>query len=95
MVKVIAKNFVKEDKVDKFLELSKELVKETLKEKGCISYGMYQDEKEATTLIMVEEWKTMEDLDRHLASEHFERIFPKMSEYMTKEGELNICKKII
>jgi quinol monooxygenase YgiN len=95
MIKVIAKNFAKEDKIDKILELARELVETTVKEGGCIKYEMYQDVKSPNVLIMIEEWKTMEDLNNHMSSEHFKRIVPQMSEYMDKKAELNVCKKVI
>lgn len=95
MIKVIAKNFVKENEVEKVLDLAKELVAATLKEDGCIDYEMYQDIKNPNNLFMVENWETLEALNQHMASEHFKRIVPQMHEYMSKEGELNVCKKLI
>ncbi|WP_029450690.1 putative quinol monooxygenase [Clostridium algidicarnis] len=95
MIKVIAKSFPKEGKVESILELSKELVKETLKENGCIKYEMYQDIKDPNVLIMIEEWETIEDLNSHMASEHFKRIVPKIGEYREKNSEISVCKKLI
>lgn len=95
MVKVMAKNFVKEDEVEKVLKLAKELVAATINEEGCIKYEMYQDQKKPDILIMIEEWETMEHLKSHMASEHFKNIVPKMSSYMNREPEMNICKKVI
>lgn len=95
MIKVIAKNFVKENKSEKVIELAKALVEETLKEDGCINYGMYQDANNPSILIMVEEWKTMEDLNKHMCSQHFKRIVPQMGEYICEKVQMNICKKVL
>lgn len=95
MIKVIAKNFAKENKVEKVLELAKVLVEATVKEDGCIKYEMYQDEKNPSTLIMIEEWETIEALNNHMSSEHFKKIVPQMNECMAQKSELNICKKVI
>ncbi|WP_116769744.1 putative quinol monooxygenase [Maribacter litoralis] len=95
MIKVLAKNFAKENKIDKILELAKELVEKTVKEVGCIKYEMYQNKKEPTELIMLEEWETEEDLNNHMSSEHFIRIVPQMAEYLRKKAEINIYKKVI
>jgi Uncharacterized conserved protein len=95
MIKVVAKNFAKENKVDKILELAKELVEKTVKEVGCIKYEMYQNTKEPTELIMLEEWDTEEDLNNHMSSEHFKRIVPQMAEHINKKAEINIYKKVI
>lgn len=95
MIKVVAKNFAKENKIDKILELAKELVEKTVKEVGCVKYEMYQNTKVPTELIMLEEWDTEEDLNNHMSSEHFKRIVPQMAEYLRKKAEINIYKKVI
>jgi quinol monooxygenase YgiN len=95
MIKVIAKSFTKENQIEKVLELAKELVEATVQEQGCISYEMYQDEKDPKILIMVEEWETIEALNNHMASEHFIRIVPQMNEYRDQKSELNICKRVL
>jgi quinol monooxygenase YgiN len=94
MIKVIAKSFTKENQIEKVLELAKELVEATVQEQGCISYEMYQDEKDPKILIMVEEWETIEALNKHMASEHFIKIVPQMNEYRDQKSELNICKRV-
>ena len=95
MIKVVAKNFVEEDKIKEYVELCKELVEATKKEKGCIKYEMYQDEKDPTILTMIEEWENREDLDKHMNSEHFTRIVPILGKLRTKGSDLNIYNKLI
>ncbi|MDR3596114.1 putative quinol monooxygenase [Clostridium sp.] len=95
MIKVVAKNFVKKDKVEEVLKLAKELVEETVKENGCISYEMYQDIKENNILTMIETWDNQEALSMHLKSEHFQRIIPIMSTCMEKTAEMNMYNKIL
>jgi len=95
MIKVIAKHFVKEEKVDKVLDLAKDLVEQTLKENGCINYAMYQDQENKKLLVMVEEWNTKEALDKHMVSEHFKRIVPQINELLEKKPEISILRKVI
>ncbi|MBK1813756.1 antibiotic biosynthesis monooxygenase [Clostridium sp. YIM B02505] len=95
MIKVVAKHYVVSDKIEELLELSKELVAATVKEEGCISYGMYQDIKDNTILTMIEEWESSEALKKHMESEHFKAIVPKMAGFMEKPAELNIYSKVI
>lgn len=94
MIQAISKIYVKEDQIDKFVEVFEGMIEPTKKEKGYIQYEMYQDEENPALLIVLEQWETKEDFDNHLKSEHFERIVPKMTEFMTKETELNLCYKI-
>lgn len=95
MVKVVAQNFVKEDKLDEAIKLYEELVALTRKETGCIKYEMYQDEKDSTILTMIEEWETREALDNHLNSEHFTRIVPMLGKLMSKDTYMNVYNKLI
>ncbi|WBW97264.1 putative quinol monooxygenase [Oceanirhabdus sp. W0125-5] len=95
MLQTISKIYVKEDQVDEFVEVFKGMIEPTKKEKGYIQYEMYQDEENPALLIVLEQWENKEDFDNHLKSEHFERIVPKMSKFMTKETELNLCYKIV
>jgi len=95
MIKVIAKNFVKKDKVEEVLKLSNELVQETVKENGCVSYEMYQDVKDNSILTMIETWENKEALTMHSKSEHFQRIIPMMSSFMEKPAEMNIYNKVL
>jgi quinol monooxygenase YgiN len=95
MIKIVAKNFIKEDKIDEVLEHMKELVSITVKEEGCIAYELYQDEKDKSILTMIEEWESKEALNKHISSEHFKRIVPIIGEFAEKAGETNLYKKII
>ena len=92
-IRVVAKNYVKPDKVQEFMGLCKNLVEESLKEEGCIEYGLYQDLENSGILTILEEWKDKSSLDEHLNSNHFKEIFPLMSECLEKEAEINVYKK--
>lgn len=93
MVKVIAKSYAKEDNLDRILELSREMVEKTVQENGCIKYELFQDVKDPNTLIIIEEWESQEALNNHMASEHFKRIVPLLSE-LREKSEVSVCKKL-
>ncbi|HNW38482.1 MAG TPA: antibiotic biosynthesis monooxygenase, partial [Methanosarcina vacuolata] len=40
---MVAKNYAKPEKVQEFLGLCKSLVEASLKDEGCIDYGLYQE----------------------------------------------------
>jgi quinol monooxygenase YgiN len=94
MVKVIAKFFVKEDKVEEFLKLASVLVEESRKEEGCVSYNLLQDVSNPQILIMVEEWESAKILKTHMASAHFTSIIPKMSLLQFQKEEITVCKNV-
>lgn len=95
MIKVVAKSVIVKDKVNDALQLCQALIEETLKEKGCIDYALYQDRHDESILTMIEEWASEEDLDKHLKSEHFTRIVPRFGELLAKETEMNIYNKLM
>lgn len=92
-IRVVAKNQVKPEKIQEFMDLCKNLVEESLKEEGCIEYGVYQELENSGVLTMLEEWKDESSLDEHLKSNHFREIFPLLSECLEKETEINVYRK--
>lgn len=94
MIKVVAKSYVKNEKLSKALELTKEMVEKTVKEEGCIRYELFQDVKDPNVMIFIEEWENEEALNKHMVSEHFKRIIPQLNEQREKASEVNICKKL-
>ncbi len=75
--------------------LCKNLVEATLKEEGCIEYGLYKEMENSGVLTFLEEWKDEKSLDQHLNSNHFKEIFPLLSECLEKETEVNIYRKTL
>lgn len=94
MVKVIAKFFVKEDKVEEFLKLAGELVQESRKDKGCINYNMVQDLNNKQIFVMLEEWESSSALKTHMASAHLITTILKMTPLMYQENEITVCKLV-
>ena len=81
MIKVVARTLVREECIDAFLALAKEIVAETQKEPGNISYTMNQSVENKRLHAMIEVWESMDALKAHIASEHFNRIVPQMNGY--------------
>ncbi len=94
MIQTISKMIVKQGKVDEFISIFKEMIEPTKDEQGCIQYEMYQDEDNPALLIVLEQWNCREDFDRHLESEHFKKIAPKMVALLSEETDLNIARLI-
>lgn len=90
MVKVVAKNVVLEENLDKVLKLCEEIIGETRKEDGCISYELFEGIEDPKVVTFIEEWESMEHLEKHFKTPHFERIVPQLGELMAKDGEVDI-----
>jgi quinol monooxygenase YgiN len=59
------------------------------KEKGCLSYDVFCDIDGKTVFNLIEEWKTREDLDRHIRSGRFSVLLGTKS-LLTKPLEMKI-----
>jgi quinol monooxygenase YgiN len=86
MIKIVAENYVKKEHLEEFLDLVSELVKESRKEDGCISYTLYEDISDQTHLTFIEEWKDADAINTHNNSKHFTSIVPKLGRLLYKEG---------
>ena len=95
MIKVIAKQTIKADQVGNFKKLVVELVAETRKEEGCISYQLFQDVNNSSILAFIEEWQSPEALQSHMKSKHFLAAMPKLAELREKESEVNIYSAVM
>jgi quinol monooxygenase YgiN len=94
MITIIAKSILKPGKKEDFKVLIEELIRESRKEKGCISYNLYEDINHSNILTFIEEWKDEEAIKLHNESKHVTGIVPKLSELREGKSEINLYKLI-
>ncbi|HYE68864.1 MAG TPA: putative quinol monooxygenase [Anaerovoracaceae bacterium] len=94
MIKVVANNMVKKEKIEEFISLAEKLVEATNKyDEGCIHYELYQDLNNPLLLTFIEEWESMEALDKHIAAEHFKEFVPKLGAFADGPEDVHLFKK--
>ena len=86
MLKLIAEDFIQEDKIEVVLPLYQELIEKTKQEQGCIGYDLYHDLKQRGHFVFIEEWVDRVALDVHVQSEHFQRLVPLIDVHKRKDG---------
>lgn len=86
MLKVIAQDFIKRDKLDAVIPLYRELVEKTKQEPLCISYDLFVDQKDPGHFVFIEEWPNQEALDSHCQTEHFRRLVPLINTHQREKG---------
>ncbi len=79
-IRVLVGSVVQPEKLGEVLDLYRELVFETRKEKGCISYEVLQHCGNPGELMLVEEWESQAHLDAHTQTEHFVRLVAALDE---------------
>jgi len=94
MITIVAKSILKPGKKEDFKVLAEKLIRESRKEKGCISYNLYEDINNSNTLTFIEEWINEEAIKLHNESIHFVGIIPKLSELREGKREINLYKLI-
>jgi len=94
MITIVAKSIIKEGKVEEFKALAKELIEESRKETGCISYNLNQDLNDKNVLTFLEEWQDKEAIALHNSSAHFTRIVPMFGEFREKPSEINLYERV-
>ena len=93
MIKIIARNIVKQDSRDRFIKLAKELTAKSKKESGCISYNLYES-TDGKYLTFIEEWKDEKAIEGHNNSGHFKSIVPQLRELSDGEPEVSMYKEV-
>lgn len=65
------------------IDAATELVELSLHDKGCVAYDIFASQTVDNHLMICETWRTREDLDKHMNSEHFKRIVPQLEALAT------------
>jgi len=95
MVKVIADNYVKEECINDFLAVTKELVEKTnALDPGCIKYELCRDVNDPKHFVMLEEWQDQKSLDEHMKAPHFTELVPKLHVLGEKPTGIAIFEKV-
>ena len=94
MITIVAKLILKPGKKEDFKVLTEELRRESRKEKGCISYNLYEDINNPNRLAFIEEWRDEEAIKLHNESKHFTGTIPKLLELREGKSEVNLYKLI-
>ena len=94
MITIVAKNTIKIGKTEAFQDLADKLINESRKEKGNVSYNLYQDAKDDNIFTFIEEWENEDIIKSHNNSKHFTSIVPKFLDLQEKKSEINLYKKV-
>ncbi|TWT84587.1 putative monooxygenase YcnE [Planctomycetes bacterium CA13] len=72
------------------LELLKEMVAESKKEMGCLTYDLYQETQNPREFSLMETWESKEDLKAHKQSEHFKYFVLKAPELIEDKSSVEL-----
>lgn len=70
---------------DQALKLARGMTEATLAEPGCLSYDFYVGLSDPNTLMLFQEWESMEALMRHFQTPHMEEFLRALPEVVSGE----------
>ncbi len=60
---------VRPDRRNDLLETMRGMLEPARVERGCLSYRLYEDVENRNAFVLLEEWTTQEDLERHISKD--------------------------
>jgi len=94
-MKLVSKRLVKEGRTDDLIKVFEALAGPSRMEEGCISYELFQDTKDPRVMAIIEEWESMDILEKHKRTDHFIRLVPELDECTEKKIDFNIYNKLV
>ena len=90
MIKVVAKSLIKEECIEAYCSLAKELVDKSQSDAGMIYYTLNISPENPRLFAMLECWESREALGAHMASEHFTTMVPQLGPMVENNYPLEI-----
>ncbi len=94
MIKIVANVTVKEDKIQEFHELARELVEKSRAEEGNVSYSLNRNINDKCRHAFIEIWKDDDAIQKHNASEHFTRLLPALGELASEPMTVDLYSEV-
>jgi len=78
MVISTSRIIVRSDRRGDLIKTMKGILEPARVERGCLSYRLYNDIENRNAFVLLEEWATQEDLERHIRTENEQRLLALM-----------------
>jgi quinol monooxygenase YgiN len=87
MVLATLRMIVRPNRRSDLLEAMRGMLEPARVERGCLSYRLYEDVDNRNALVLLEEWETQEDLERHISKNNQRRLLALM-DLLSEQPEL-------
>ena len=84
---VTLRMIVRPERRGDFLETMRGMLEPARVERGCLSYRLYEDVENKNAFVLLEEWATQEDLERHIAKDSQRQLLALM-DLLSEQPEL-------
>ena len=87
MILSTLKMVVRPERRSDLLETMRGMLEPVRVERGCLSYRLYEDVEDRNAFVLLEEWATQEDLERHISKDNQRRLLALM-DLLSEQPEL-------
>ena len=87
MIQATLKMIVQPERRGDLLATMKGMLEPARVERGCLSYRLYEDVENRNAFILLEEWATQEDLERHISKDNQRQLLTLM-DLLSEQPEL-------
>jgi quinol monooxygenase YgiN len=88
MIIVTARMKVKTGNKKFFISEAQDLISATRKENGCISYNLLASTEDENVLVMLEQWKDKNSLNKHMETDHFKQFGDTIEHLLSEEIDI-------
>lgn len=75
-------------------EILSSLPAPTRQEAGCVNYDLHQSVNDPTVFLFHENWRSQEDLDRHLKSAHVTQALGQVAPLLAEPPQITLWNRI-
>ncbi|HMX72560.1 MAG TPA: putative quinol monooxygenase [Solirubrobacterales bacterium] len=93
-VVVVAVLEVKEGRAEEAITAFTPVIEATHREPGCVSYALHQDNSDPNTLVLVERWKSQDDLNSHFTQPHMAEMGSLAADLLAGQPRIVFCSGI-
>ena len=84
MISLTIRMTVPKDKRQEILQAVSSLAETMRKERGCKACDFYMDTEDADTFLLIQEWDTQDDFDRHVRATAFSALLGALTLLTTR-----------
>jgi quinol monooxygenase YgiN len=93
-VVVVAVLTVKEGEADRAIAGFTPVIEQTHGESGCISYALHRDNNDPNTVVLIERWRSQEDLDAHFTMPYMGEMGALAAEVLAEPPRIVFCSPV-
>ena len=93
MITIIAKFDVIPSHIEEFTKCVINCVRETKKERGCLSYKFFQNRRDKSQFTFIEEWLNDTAIEQHNNAPHFKRFLEEIRHLTNGDVQIEQLEK--